>query len=185
MKNYTVAELMVPVADYVTIDQEATLAQAVAVLRSSLSRPGREFQHRAILATDRAGRVVGKLSLHDVIMALEPGYRSLAVRRGRQDEVPSSEYIRQSLEQYSIWQSPLDDLGQKGFHSLVKEVMTPLDLVAPPVFPETSLAEACHAMLLGGRQSLLVADNAGMVVGVLRLSDIFIAVSDVLENCKP
>jgi CBS domain containing-hemolysin-like protein len=78
MKSYRVKDLMVPLSEYATVPEAATLLEAVKALRKAQDEFGRNrYQHRAILVFDANNHFVGKLSQHDVIEALEPNYKSM------------------------------------------------------------------------------------------------------------
>ena len=184
MKNRKVKELMIPLEDYVTVNQNATLSEAVLTLRNAWTKKGpHKYHHHAVLAIDDNGKVVGKLSMHDTILALEPGYRGLFHPGYNKDKDITPKYIKDSLEQYAIWQAPLEDLCQKGGHYLVKDVMQSPH-TGHPISENASLAEAAHAMILGRNQSLIVINDQNEVVGVLRLTDLFLAVADALAACE-
>jgi CBS domain-containing protein len=78
MKSYRVKDLMVPLSEYATVPEAATLLEAVKTLRKAQDEFGRNrYQHRAILVFDGNNHFVGKLSQHDVIEALEPKYKRM------------------------------------------------------------------------------------------------------------
>jgi hypothetical protein len=78
MKSYQVKSLMVRLSEYATVPEAATLLEAVKTLRKAQDEFGRNrYQHRAILVFDGNNHIVGKLSQHDVIEALEPKYKRM------------------------------------------------------------------------------------------------------------
>jgi len=71
---------MVPLAEYATVSEDATLYEAVLALekaQESFEDKHTRYSHRAILVLDKEGDVVGKLSQLDVLKALEPKYQDL------------------------------------------------------------------------------------------------------------
>ena len=71
MKSYRVKDLMVPLSEYATVTQAATLLDAVQALRKAQDAFSQSrYQHRAILVIDENNHFVGKLSQHDVLEAL-------------------------------------------------------------------------------------------------------------------
>ncbi|MGC8719330.1 MAG: CBS domain-containing protein, partial [Thermodesulforhabdaceae bacterium] len=48
---------------------------------------------------------------------------------------------------------------------------------------DASLNEAIHKFVIGQHQSLLVLDK-GEIVGVLRLSDVFMEVAQMIKQCE-
>src|SRR3989339_2001283 len=75
-KELRASDLMVPLAEYATIHDYASLADAVKALEDAQRKYCQGgYQHRAILVLNSAGRVVGKLSQLDIIRGLERNYR--------------------------------------------------------------------------------------------------------------
>jgi CBS domain-containing protein len=75
VKTITVKDLMVPLEAYATVPQEATLREAVLALENAQMTlaPSRHL-HRAILVLDESGKVVSKIIMKDILVALEPNY---------------------------------------------------------------------------------------------------------------
>ena len=193
MKSYKVKEMMVPLSRYATVPEDATLLEAVEALRKAQNDFGHGlYQYRAILAIDKNNRVVGKLSQHDMIEALEPNYGE--IRKSAKHESThrfgfSDEFFKSTLEQYHLWENALDNLCEKAVHLKIK------DIVYTPgkgelVNENTTMDEAIHRLIIGRHHSLLVtADTGGRdpseIVGILRLADIFEFVSDAMHECEP
>jgi CBS domain containing-hemolysin-like protein len=73
LKNYRVKDLMVPISEYATVPEEATLFEAVLALEKAQEQfQHSQYSHRAVLILDKNQRVVGKLSQMDFLCALEP-----------------------------------------------------------------------------------------------------------------
>jgi CBS domain-containing protein len=182
MKTKIVEELMIPVDDYVTVSYEATLREAVLALDEAHSRDSeRHYKHRAVLVL-QDGKVVGKLSMHDVIVALEPAYHEMGDVRALQHSGLSLEFLHQVRESYSMWQYPMSLICEKAASRPIKEVMyAPGE--AEHVERTATLDEAIHQLVVGSHQSLLVTED-GVVVGVLRLTDVFHEVMLAIKACE-
>ena len=75
MKTIKIKELMVPLKDYATVYKEATLREAVLALEEAqLTLDPSRHKHRAILVLDESGKVVSKIVMKDILVALEPNY---------------------------------------------------------------------------------------------------------------
>ena len=86
------------------------------------------------------------------------------------------------IESYSLWEEPLDDICRKGAKVKVRDVMyTPSE--GEYVKEDATLAEAIHQLVIGRHQSLLVTRNKD-IVGILRLTDVFIEVCDRMKACE-
>ena len=94
----------------------------------------------------------------------------------------SPEFIRSMMKKYELWQRPLDEICGKAFNIKVKDIMvTPTE--GEVVDAERSLNEAIHLLVMGRHQSLLVLEK-GMIVGILRLSDVFGEICRQIKACR-
>jgi hypothetical protein len=78
VKSFLMKDLMVPLSEYATVTEDATLYEAVLALEAAQENfedKHTRYCHRAILILDKDGHVIGKLSQLDVLRALEPKYR--------------------------------------------------------------------------------------------------------------
>ncbi|MGQ9857750.1 MAG: CBS domain-containing protein [Thermodesulfobacteriota bacterium] len=177
-----VKDLMVPLGEYATVSEDATLYDAVMALEEAQRRFDQSRdRHRAILVLDRRGKVVGKLSQHDVIRGLEPRYDRIGDFRGSSRMGFSPEFIRSLLEKYALWEKPLKEICKKSTTIKVKDIYyTPTQ--GEFVKEEDTLNTAIHQLVVGHHQSLLVTRDKE-VVGILRLSDVFMEVCKMIKQC--
>lgn len=174
-----------PLEDYVTISEEATLSEAVAALekaRDEIDRTRYQDLHRAVLVSDKNNRIVGKIGMLDMLKALEPRYTELG-DPGRLSRAGFSvQFLQSMLDNASLWASPLKDLCSKAATLEVKNF-----LHAPTegeyVEESAALDEAIHQLLMGHHQSLLVTRGKD-IVGILRICDVFLEVSKAMKECK-
>lgn len=189
MKDILVKELMVPLQEYATVSQNATLYEAVLALEKAqeeyLKRVGPQvYPHRAVLALDDKGRVVGKLSQLDIIKALEPKYQNLI----QSDTLArtaasgfSNDLLRSMLDHYKLFDKPLHDLCRKAASIKAKNCMySPSE--GELVDVNDNLEVAVHQFIVGKHQSLLVT-NKGTITGILRLTDVFQEVCKAIKEC--
>ena len=183
MQSIKVEELMVPLAQYATVSEEATLSEAVYALETAQKTvEGDREKHRAVLVLDPKGRVVGKLDQWTVLWAIEPRYKEMGNLRETSRYGFSPEFLRSMIKSYGLWSKPLDGLCKKAAAIKVKEIMhqpTEGEYVAV----DATLDTAIHLLVMGRHQSLLVTRGQD-IVGVLRLSDVFRKVSDSIKACK-
>lgn len=185
MKTFIVKDLMVPLSEYATVSEDATLCDAILALEKAQGEFDQtRYRHRAILIFDKSKKIVGKLSQLDALRALEPKYKELQTNGTTIRHLGfSKKFIQGMLNQYSLWDSPLTDICRKAIDRKVKEFMyTPTE--GEYVRQESSLDVAIHQLIIGHHQSLLVTDEAGEIVGILRLSDVFAAVFHKLKECR-
>ncbi|MCJ7687519.1 MAG: response regulator, partial [Desulfobacteraceae bacterium] len=74
-------DIMIPIEDYTTIDPDSTIKEGIERLKRSFeSAPSTsrimETGHRSILVFDQTGKLVGILSILDLIKAVRPAYLS-------------------------------------------------------------------------------------------------------------
>lgn len=174
MDTGSLTELMVPLEDYATVSEEATIYEAICALEDAQNAFNpRRYRHRAILVLNQEKRVVGKLNQHDIIQALEPQYKK---SKERSERVLSQfgfgkTFIDAVSMQYGSWDSPLQNLYKKTFEQKVKSFMhIPTD--DEYIEASASLNDTFHRLIVGKYQSLLVT-NGPEIVGVLRLTDVF------------
>lgn len=184
MESIVVKDMMVPLADYATVSEDATLSEAVRALKEAQAHfDQNRYRHRAVLVLDKRKNVVGKISQIDTLKALEPKYRGL----GDLAELEGlyglkADSIRRMITDHGLWKQPIDDICRKAAGLKVKEIMhTPSE--GEYVSDDATLNEAIHQLILGRHQSLLVT-RGREIVGVLRLTDVFHRISDMMEACE-
>ena len=182
MQSITVKELMVPLSEYATVSQDATLIEAVLALDEAQKRVEADREkHRAVLVLDKAGQVVGKLDQWSVLWALEPRYKQMGNLRETSRYGFSPEFLKSMVETYGLWRKPLDGLCKKAAALTMKEIMhTPA--AGEYIAEDASLDTAIHLLVMGRHQSLLVK-HGEEVVGILRLSDMFKKICDGIKAC--
>jgi hypothetical protein len=179
----TVKELMVPLSEYACVPEDASLYQAVLALEEAQHRStDRPYKHRAVLVCDASGRVVGKVSQLDVLRALEPKYKGVGDLGLLSRFGFGPELIRAITRELSLLDKPLDDLCKKAARIRVRDIMHSPG--AGEYVEETAgLNEAIHQLVMGPHQSLLVT-RQGEIVGILRLTDVYVEVSERIKACE-
>ncbi len=184
MKSYSVKDLMVPLSEYATVTEDATLYEAVLSLEEAQEKfedRHTRYRHRAILIFDKDGQVVGKLSQLDVLKALEPKYQDMVQGEGSHRYGFTKDFMQSMLEDYHLFTNPLDDICRKASEQSVKKFMyTPTE--GEYISENASLGEAIHQLIMGHHQSLLVTRD-DKIVGILRQTDVFAAVFHTMKEC--
>lgn len=179
MKSILVKELMVPLSEYTTVNDDATLSDALDALESAQTRfDEHRCLHRAVLVCEKSsGTVVGKLSQLDVIRSLEPKYELFTpeskpfAHAGTSHFGFSPKFMKDVLEQYELWFEPLSDIFKKAKTQKVVDVMHKVS-EGECVKEDANLGEAVHMLIMGHHHSLLVTRNDD-ITGILRLTDVF------------
>jgi CBS domain-containing protein len=184
MTTRKVKDLMVPLMEYATVSDDASLYAAVLALEEAQKKFRQDaYKHRAVLVLDKSGRVVGKISQLDVIKGLEAGYKKMGDFKGISQTGFSTDFIKSMVDKYDLWQKPLEDICRRAPHIKVKDVMhTPTEGEYVP--QEATLDQALHQLVVGHHQSLLVTKDGKEIVGILRLTDVFQEVCGMMKACQ-
>jgi len=185
VKTINVKDLMVPLDEYATVLEDATLYDAVVALekaQEALDRTRYLYLHRAILVFDKNKNIVGKIGQLDVLRALEPKYREMWDQPSITRFGFSQKFLQSLREQFSLLDRPFDDICRKAAQIKVKTFMhTPTE--GEYIEEDATLDVAIHRLVMGHHQSLLVTrDNK--IVGVLRLTDVFAEVFQTMKTCE-
>ena len=185
MEPMRVKDLMVPIEEYATVSQDATLLEAVSALEQAqekLDRMRYPYLHRAILVFDQDKNIVGKISQLDILRALEPKYEKIGDPTTLSRAGFSPQFLQSIMEQFSLLSDSLADICRKAANRKVRDFMyTPGE--GEYVEEDTTLTEAIHQLVMGHHQSLLVTFGKD-IVGILRLTDVFKAVFQIMKTCK-
>lgn len=183
MKTITVDELMVPLSEYAVVNEEATMYEAIMALEKAQEKyEERNGPHRAVLVVDKDQKVVGRLSQWDVLRSLEPKYSEMGDPGALSRAGFSPQFLNSMLEQYALWDKPLQTICSKAAQLQVKRFMhTPSE--GEYVQEKSSLDEAIHKLIMGHHHSLLVTSDKA-IVGVLMLETVFKEISNQIKACK-
>jgi len=181
MRTIMVKELMIPIDEYATVPEEATMYEAILALEiAQKAFEPSKHKHRAILVLDRDKNVVGKISMFDILIALEPKYENLDDIGGY-----SLEFIKSILKDSVLWNEPLELVCDRARNLKVSDFM---EVLSDGVYigENDTLGKAIHQLVISRYHSLLVTRDK-KVVGVLRLSDVFTQICDKIKNktCNP
>ena len=182
----TTRDLMVPLEEYVTVSDEATLKDAVVALEKAqeeLDRKRYRYVHRAVLVLNKKKEVVGKISQLDILKGLEPNYKKIVDTTKRISVSGfSTHFLTSMMDLHRLWANPLSDICSKAAKIKVQEFMT-TPTEGEVIDEKVSLEEAMHIMVMGHHHSLLVTRD-GKIVGVLRLTDVCIYINDLIKACS-
>lgn len=154
-------DIMVPLSEYPTVNVNATLREAIAALRASFHCDGGAWRGpHAVAVTDDGGRVVGMLSLGNMLSAV--AIKDLEEDTWQKAETWGWYYVRKLAEE-SGWR--------------VRDLMRPIDLVTvngADGIVETALRFLAH------RVNWVAVMEKGRAVGIVRTIDIFSAVETLI-----
>jgi len=183
MKVLRVKDIMVPIEEYTVVSMNSTLREALKELSTKIDQtPAGQHPHRAVLAVNSKGNVVGKLGLLTFLKALEPKYGNLGDIERLSRAGVSVEFLDSMMEELGFWQEGANIICQRANEIRVKDVMKHVE---ENIDEDALLFESMHKIIMWQALSILVTKD-GKVTGVLRLSDLFKAVSEYIlsEECE-
>ena len=183
MKTVTVRTRMVPIEEYATVPQNADLFEAIKALEDAQKTfDPSKHKHRAILVLDDGGHVVGKISMFDILMALEPKYEALDAAGKLSLSGYNPEFIKALIKDNVLWNEPLQFACARASRLHVSEIM---EAPAKGVYidADATLDEAMHRLVVFRYHSLIVTSDT-RVVGILRLSDVFAQICKTIKDCN-
>jgi CBS domain-containing protein len=177
-----VKDIMLSLNVYATVSCEASIREALMALsKSQLGLTYDRHHHRAVLALDENGNVVGKLTHWAILRSLEPSILSREDYERLSRVRLSPEFIRTMVDRlYFTLDDNLELLCEKAARVKVKDSMVPVE---ESLDEEASLTYAIRFMVTGHWQSALVT-RGDKVVGILRLSDVFEEVAALIQACQ-
>ncbi|MEA3392576.1 MAG: CBS domain-containing protein, partial [Candidatus Marinimicrobia bacterium] len=163
VKEFKVKDLMVPLSEYATVSTEATLLEVVAALKKAQDEYDKDkYRHRAVLIYDEKNKIVGKVSQHDILRALEPKYEQMgSVGMRRFGFTPK--FLQTMFDQFSLWDTALEDICKNAASLKVITFMYALT-EGEYVDENASIRQAIHQLVMGHHQSMLVT-RQGRIVG--------------------
>lgn len=183
MKTKMVKDLMLHLSEYATVSKDAALSEAVMALKKA--QEGFEkskYHHRAVMVLDETGNVIGKIGLTDILKALEPKYDQMLSDKGPWHVGFTRAFQKSMLEKLRLWDAPMDHICRKAGQIKVSSIIKPLS-EGEYIEASASLDEAIHQLVIGHHQSLLVIGEDKKIAGILRLTDVFEAVSEAILAC--
>ena len=176
MEEKHVKDIMIPLKDYAVVSQDATIKEALKIMKESSERLSPEkFRHLGILVKDEEGNIVGKLTHADILRGFVPDYKDIGGSR-------LSPVMRAEMGEIISHISDKTFLGRcKGQKD--KKVRDFMTTVALSVDVNKGLGHALHIMQTSGHRGLLVTGEGKKPVGMLRLTDIYQLVEEaILED---
>ncbi|HZK13784.1 MAG TPA: CBS domain-containing protein [Desulfobaccales bacterium] len=164
-----VKDLMISLEDFPHIPYWFTLRQAMAIVREAVGKFAGAFEPRALLVFDEKYQLMGILTLRNMIKGLEPSFlqETSLVAMDPNLSVLLGDLLGPNMRTTS--QRP------------VSEVMCPIQVTVDASAP---VAKALYLMIQENVGFLPVM-QAGKVAGMIRLSDLFHEVAQVVLGDQP
>jgi len=186
MKTKIVKDMMVPLSEYATVSEDATLYDAIISLEEAQEKFDQtKYRHRAILIYDKNRHITGKVSQLDILRALEPKYDEIGGGRGVSHYGFSKKFLRSLREQFRLFDKPMEDICKEAALSKVKNIMyTPTE--GEYVKEHDTLDVGIHRLVMGHHQCLLVTKEGDIknIIGILRKTDVFMEICETIKSCN-
>ncbi|MFZ5449913.1 MAG: HPP family protein [Thermodesulfobacteriota bacterium] len=160
----TAKDLMIALEDYPHIPYWFTLRQAMAIIREAVLKFEGSFEPRAVLVFDEKYQLLGILTLRDIIKGLEPRFlqETGLIKMDPSLTVLMGDFFGPKMQEQS--------------QRAVSEVMSPIKVTVNADDPITKPLY----LMIKETISLIPVLQAGKVVGMLRLSDLFNEISKIV-----
>ncbi len=149
-------DLMIPLQEHLRPD--TTLKEAANILRAA-KRDDERVGVKGLPVLDASGRMVGFLSIGDILKAVFPSYMSLM-----------------NLGDFT-WDGMVEDMAKKAGNKKVAEMMT---VKVISVNEDAPLMECVDHMLKNDVKRLPVLGKDGKVAGILYERDVFFAITKAM-----
>jgi CBS domain-containing protein len=181
MNTIKVKDLMVPLKEYATVSVEATLLEAVLSLeKAQMTLDPSRYKHRAILVLNESGNVVSKITMKDILSALEPNYGKIEGIGVLERSGYSPDMIQSMLADHALWTEPLQFFGERAANLKVSDfIQAPSE--CEYIDGDATLREVIHRLIVCPYFSLLVT-SGDAVVGIVRLSDVFEKICGIIKE---
>jgi CBS domain-containing protein len=146
-------DLMIPLQDY--LRPENTLREAVNLLKTA-KRGEERVGVKGLPVLDENGRLIGMLSMRDILKAVFPFYLSMM-----------------DLGDFT-WDGMVEGIAKRTSERLVKDIMSKNVIT---VHEDASLMECIDHMIKHNIKRLPVVDKSGRVVGMIYERDVFFAIT--------
>jgi len=146
-------DLMIPLQEY--LKPETTLKEAANILRTA-KRDEERCGVKGLPVLDAAGKMIGFLSMGDILKAVFPSYMGLM-----------------NLGDFT-WDGMVEDMAKKAGNKKVSDMMT-REVIS--VEEDSSLMECVDHMLKHNVKRLPVMGRDGKIAGILYERDVFFAIT--------
>lgn len=171
-RERSVVDIMIPIAEYSTIEEDKSIKDAINLLkRSFITRMATsrlmETGHRSILVVNKSDQVQGTLTIRDLMEMIMPGYLS-APKPSLADSIEYSPMFWKGM--FTIGIQTMKD-------TCLSDVMSPSPA---SIDGKANLMEAAYLMLEVNQRRLLVT-MSGKTVGVIREQELFFEMERIIN----
>ncbi|MEW5891617.1 MAG: CBS domain-containing protein [Pseudomonadota bacterium] len=165
--NQTIRDIMVPLAEYPHLHDNATLKDAFLVLREAFTT-GKRYRH--ILVLNKQGQLIGILGMRDILRGLFPDY--LRTKERSRHEGPIPDFPALTL----IWAETCQSQCPAAAEHPVRDFMSP---IPGQVHSDDPITKAAYLLVIHDTSMLPVVEGERLI-GVVRMIDVFNEASKVV-----
>ena len=170
MKRILVADIMIPMSHCMTVQEDHSLLDVFQALDQTRNSKN-EALHKDSIVLDRNGAFLGKITMIDIFMALEPNYSRVKQLHETASRHSVGAYMKMA-EDFDLWLEPTQTIRHRAGQLKVANVMHIPEEIEY-IDEQENLEKAMHIYIMGVHQPLIVIDADNEVTGVLRFGDIF------------
>jgi CBS domain-containing protein len=164
-----VKDLMIGISEYPHVPQGSSVGEAIKIAKASFVKNKKYCDPLAVLVVDEKNQLLGTVTLKDILRGLEPRFLKPTTKA----QVPEEDEAALSV----IWDSLFDKESRDLAKRPVKEIMAPAQY---SVGPDDRITKAAYLMLHHDIVLLPVLENKKKFVGLVRMLEIFDAISDAI-----
>jgi CBS domain-containing protein len=180
-----VKDIMNPIEEYDTVDIGAQLCDVIAILKRNhekLKSGDISSYHKTIFVTDASNKIVGKLSMYDLVRGMVPESAKKAeefsVRALSSRALEVADQVGEFQERFKWLHSTFFELVKQEAHKTVKDIMS---RVEPQLKEDDPVNLAIYILFKNDVRQQLV-QRGDKIVGVVNL---IILVNEFLEVASP
>ncbi|MBZ0156592.1 MAG: CBS domain-containing protein [Alphaproteobacteria bacterium] len=167
-ETIAVKDLMIDVFEFPHIPYWFSIRQAMSIIKKSFLCEDKCYHPMGILVFDEKYNLLGTLSLKDILKGITPSFLKPIPRV-------------QGVEVHEMGLSALWDgrESRRAAERPVSEVMCPVTVF---ISPDASLTRAAYLMIENEMMFLPVLDGKKKLVGVIRMADVFLELTNEIRN---
>ena len=179
MEDIKVKDVMIPVKEYSRVSKDTTVHHAMLKLVKEGKDKNLPHPHRDILVENENEEIIGKLTILDIFMHMEPSYFKLLSKN--QNNFLDKKFVQRVFKDFNLWDEPMTTLCKRISAVKLEKIMyTPA--LSEILEENDSLDKALHSYIVGIHQPILVRKDK-TITGVLRLGDVFEKVRESILSC--
>jgi len=169
--NPIVRDLVIPLKDFPHLYQDQTLHDAVAVLLSYTCGEYNRIRYADILVLNEKNQLCGRVTLQDILISLDPRFKEASKVSGFEGKGA------ELFNLITLWEDSFFVECTKWSHIPIKNLMSPIKYTVKGSDP----ALKALVIMISTKIAVLPAVDEGRVLGVIRLKEIFRAIT---EKCR-